>query len=87
MEKNNLTTKQQKVFEAILEYFNKNGQSPTIAELAKILKVKSTRTVTQYLEILERKNFISRDKYAKQGITPLRKLLKNRVWKKLHLKI
>lgn len=69
MNKNNLTKKQEKVFEAILKHFNNSWQSPTISELCDVLKVKSSRTITQYLEILERKGFIYRDKYSKRGIT------------------
>jgi len=73
MNKDNLTKKQQKVFEIISDYYSKNGHAPTISELCSALDVKSSRTVTQYLELLERKGFIRRDKYSKRGIVPVKK--------------
>lgn len=73
MEKNKLTNKQQNVFEIILKYFKENNQSPTISELAKILKVSSSRTVTQYLESLAKKGYIHRDRYNQRGIVLVRK--------------
>lgn len=71
MNKDILTKKQERVFKLIGEYFNKNGKSPTISELREMLGVKSLRTVTQFLEILERKGFIYRNKYEKRGIRPI----------------
>ena len=63
-----LTKKQTKVLELIQNYLKENGRSPQISELRDSLEVSSLRTVTQYLEILERKGFIYRDKYSKRGI-------------------
>jgi len=71
MNKDNLTKKQEKVFKLIGEYFEGQGESPTIPELRDMLGVKSLRTVTQYLEILERKGFIYRKKNEKRGIKPI----------------
>lgn len=68
MKENNLTKKQKRVLNLISDYSRDNGQSPTISELKDLLNVSSLRTVTQYLEILERKGFIYRDKYSKRGI-------------------
>ena len=68
MKKNNLTKKQERVLSLISDYSRNNGQSPTISELRELLNVSSLRTVTQYLEILERKGFIYRDKHSKRGI-------------------
>lgn len=68
MKQNKLTKKQRIVLNSISDYARINGQSPTISELRDLLKVKSLRTVTQYLEILERKGFIYRDRYSKRGI-------------------
>ena len=68
MNKNTLTKKQKKVFSLIGEYFNEHGKPPTIPELKEMLEVKSLRTVSQYLEILERKGFIYRNKHEKRGI-------------------
>lgn len=55
-----LTEKQQNVLDVITEYISKYGKSPTIEELKTILNQKSKRWVTQYLEVLEKKGFISR---------------------------
>ena len=68
MNKNNLTKKQKKVFKLISEYFERHRESPTIPELREMLGVKSLRTVTQYLEILERKGFLYRKKNERRGI-------------------
>lgn len=68
MNKNTLTKKQEKVFRSIGEYFKEHGESPTISKLREILGFRSLRTVTQYLEILEKKGFIYREKYEKRGI-------------------
>ena len=55
-----LTEKQQNVLNLITEYISKYGKSPTIEELKIILDQKSKRWVSQYLEVLEKKWFISR---------------------------
>ena len=55
-----LTEKQQNVLDSITEFISKYGKSPTIEELKDILKQKSKRGVTQYLEALEKKGFITR---------------------------
>jgi len=68
MKNNHLTKKQEKVLYFINDYLRDHDQSPTISELRDLLNVSSLRTVTQYLEILERKGFIYRDKYSKRGI-------------------
>lgn len=55
-----LTTKQEKVLNAITEFIARYGKSPTIEELKNILEQKSKRWVVQYLESLEKKWFITR---------------------------
>lgn len=63
-----LTLKQKKVFEYIRTYLEENGVSPTIGEIAEHMCVSSLRSVTQYLESLERKNLIKRIAHASRGI-------------------
>lgn len=63
-----LTTKQQRVYKELQKRMGPAGQSPTLDELRKALKLKSLRTVTQYLEVLERKGYILRRKNAKRNI-------------------
>lgn len=55
-----LTEKQQNVLDTITEFISKYGKSPTIEELKELLGQKSKRGVTQYLEALEKKGFITR---------------------------
>lgn len=63
-----LTKKQREVFELIKGRILKRGESPTLAELREKLEAKSMRTVTQYLEALQRKGLIRRDRYVARGI-------------------
>lgn len=63
-----LTTKQQRAYEIIEDYIRRNGESPTVTELAELLGVSSLRTVTQYLESLEKKGLISRVQHQSRGI-------------------
>jgi len=56
-----LTEKQQQVLDEITDFCSRYGKSPTIEELKNILGQKSKRGVTQYLEALEKKGFISRN--------------------------
>jgi len=63
-----LTSKQKKVFEYIRTYIEEKGVSPTIGEIAEYMGVSSLRTVTQYLESLERKNLIKRIAHTSRGI-------------------
>ncbi|MDD5547455.1 MAG: transcriptional repressor LexA [Candidatus Pacebacteria bacterium] len=63
-----LTKKQQEIYNFLYKYISDNGKSPTIYEIAKAFKVRSLRSVTQYLDSLQRKNLIQRSRYAKRGI-------------------
>jgi repressor LexA len=63
-----LTTKQKRVFDYICDFLNESKVSPTISELAKFLGVSSLRTVTQYLESLEKKGLIIRSHHQSRGI-------------------
>ncbi|MEK7478947.1 MAG: transcriptional repressor LexA [Patescibacteria group bacterium] len=63
-----LTKRQNQVLKVIEAYIAKHDEPPTIPELQKLLKVSSTRTVTQYLESLEKKGFIARSKNKTRGI-------------------
>lgn len=55
-----LTEKQQHALDVITDFVERYGKSPTIEELKNLLHQKSKRWVTQYLEALEKKWFISR---------------------------
>ncbi len=63
-----LTTKQQRVYAALQKKIQKFGESPTLDELRESLRLKSLRTVVQYLDVLERKGYIVRRKGIKRNI-------------------
>ncbi|HVY72719.1 MAG TPA: transcriptional repressor LexA [Candidatus Paceibacterota bacterium] len=65
---NLLTFKQQRVLNAVREYLYKENESPTLEQLRAELGFSSLRTVTQYLDILERKGYIVRRKNAARNI-------------------
>lgn len=63
-----LTERQQEVLEIIRRYLMKNGQSPTVREIARELRVRSTCTVHKHLAALEKKGFITKIKYGYRSI-------------------
>ncbi|MBI5220706.1 MAG: repressor LexA [Candidatus Liptonbacteria bacterium] len=63
-----LTQKQERFYTVLSRYISTRGESPTVAELQKLLHLSSPRAVTQYLEVLERKGYIHRNKYEPRGI-------------------
>ena len=63
-----LTGKQKRVLDNISLYIQAKGEPPTLEELRKNLGFKSLRTVVQYLDILERKGYMVRRKYARRNI-------------------
>ena len=63
-----LTGKQKRVLDNIELYIKAKGEPPTLDELRQNLGFKSLRTVTQYLESLEKKGFILRRKHLRRSI-------------------
>ncbi len=63
-----LTGKQREFYESLRKLMEKKGESPTVAELVRLMKFSSPRAVTQYLESLERKGLIERRRYERRGI-------------------
>ena len=63
-----LTLKQRRVLQALRDYQADNHQPPTLEELRQELGVDSLRTVTQYLDILERKGYLVRRKGLHRNI-------------------
>ncbi len=76
-----LTEKQQHTLDIITDFVERYGKSPTIEELKNLLHQKSKRGVTQYLEVLEKKWFISRG----DGYRSIR--LGNGIWMQTTLNI
>ena len=68
MQNTTLTPKQQKFYALLEKYIKTKGKAPTVAELMAMTKCSSPRTVTQYLESLERRGLIRRGRYERRGI-------------------
>jgi repressor LexA len=63
-----LTDKQRRFYESLQQLIEKNGESPTVSELVRLMKLSSPRAATQYLESLEKKGLIERRRYEARGI-------------------
>lgn len=63
-----LTEAQKETVSQIEDFSAREGKSPTLAELRDLLKLRSMRSVTQRIEILERKGLIRRDKFRHRSI-------------------
>ncbi|OGZ54739.1 MAG: repressor LexA [Candidatus Ryanbacteria bacterium RIFCSPLOWO2_01_FULL_48_26] len=63
-----LTGKQKQFYESLRKLIEKRGESPTVAELVRLMRFSSPRAVTQYLEALEQKGLIERRRYERRGI-------------------
>ncbi len=63
-----LTANQKKFYELLKLYIGKHGRAPTVSEMARVMKLSSPRSVTQYLESLEDKGLIHRWRYKNRGI-------------------
>ena len=63
-----MTERQQQVLEIIRRYLTKNGQSPTIREIARELGVRSTCTAHKHLAALEKKGLITKSTYGYRSI-------------------
>ncbi len=65
---NDLTERQLEVLEIIRKHIQKDGQAPTVREVAKGLGVSSTCTAHKHLAALEKKGLISKTKYGYRSI-------------------
>jgi repressor LexA len=66
-----LTSAQKQTLVVIQAHTDEHGQSPTITELAVILKLKSLRSVGQRIEALEKKGLITRSRFKHRSISIL----------------
>jgi repressor LexA len=64
-----LTPAQKETLSLIEEYTRTKGQAPTLTELQTALNLRSIRSVTQRIEILERKGLITRDRFQHRSIS------------------
>lgn len=68
MENSVLTKRQQQIFEFILSNIDKFGYPPSIPEIQEKFSFKSPNAVTDHLEALERKGYISRRPHKSRGL-------------------
>lgn len=66
-----LTTIDIRLFDIIKQYIDENSYSPTVRELAELLNVKSTSTVQDHLDVLEKKGYIKRNRSMPRTIVVL----------------
>jgi repressor LexA len=64
----NITPKQKKVLELIYDFINTSGFPPTLADLKNALNVVSNQAVLNFLNFLENKGYIAREKGEARGI-------------------
>ncbi len=62
-----LTEKQKQFYDSLKAMIAKSGESPTVSELVRLMKLSSPRAATQYLESLESKGLIERRRYEARG--------------------
>jgi REP element-mobilizing transposase RayT len=63
-----ITPRQEKVLQAIQEHAARQGYPPTLAELGKVLGIRSPNGVRAHLLALERKGYLQRSAGASRGI-------------------
>ncbi|MBI4359884.1 MAG: hypothetical protein HY564_02215, partial [Candidatus Jacksonbacteria bacterium] len=63
-----LTKKQKKILDYIHAYNQKNGYSPSHEEIRKHFKLSSVSTVNYYMQILQKKGYIKREKNMARAV-------------------
>jgi repressor LexA len=63
-----LTTKQQETLNYLENYLSKHNEAPLLSEMKEEFDLSSTRSVTQRLDSLEEKGYITRDRFKHRGI-------------------
>ncbi|MCL5010636.1 MAG: transcriptional repressor LexA [Patescibacteria group bacterium] len=63
-----LTPKQKKILDYIQAYFQKNGYSPSHEEMKKHFRLSSVSTINHYMQILQKKGYIKREKNAARAV-------------------
>lgn len=84
----NLTPKQKQIFEFISKFYEEKGYSPTLNEISKKFKI-TTTTVHQFIEALEKKEFLHKTKGTVRNIIPISQnpAARNLVSRKLNIGI
>ena len=63
-----LTTLERRVFHYLIDFLADNTFQPSIREIARKFRIKSTKTVSDLLHALERKGYIERDASRSRGV-------------------
>ena len=63
-----LTKKQQETLDYLKNYLSENNEAPLLSEMKEEFGLNSTRSVTQRLDSLEKKGYITRDHFRHRGI-------------------
>lgn len=65
---NTLTAVEQNVYHYLLDFLTKHTYQPSVREIGKRFHIKSTKTVSELLQSLERKGYIERDPSRSRGV-------------------
>lgn len=63
-----LTNQERRVYQFLIDYLAENTFQPSIREIAKRFRIKSTKTVADLLQSLERKGYIHREQSRSRGV-------------------
>ncbi|MEK4442356.1 LexA family protein [Niallia sp. FSL K6-0077] len=70
---NQLTQKQQNVLNALEIYINENGYSPSYRQLAKVVNLKSSSTVSGYLLRLKEAGYVTWEEGCPRTLSIIKK--------------
>jgi len=79
MKKNNLTKRQRKIFDFIVNEITAKGIPPTIDEIRQEFSFKSPTAVNDHLKALEKKGYIKKHAYTSRGIEIIKNNLKEKI--------
>lgn len=63
-----LTDLERRIFDYMVEYLRENTYQPSIREIGRRFGIKSTKTVSEYLQALARKGWVERDPSRSRGV-------------------
>lgn len=63
-----LSTVEQNVYHYLLDFLTEHTYQPSVREIGKRFRIKSTKTVSELLQSLERKGYIERDPSRSRGV-------------------
>src|ERR687895_1255565 len=63
-----LTSMERQVYHYLLDYLAENTYQPSIRDIARKFRIKSTKTVSDLLHALARKGYIERDRARSRGV-------------------